>query len=152
MAAQLLRAPTARVTIQGVENAFYGYGHGVSDQGPDQTLYHSGGNPGVVAYLIVTRMAVWPDGRIVVEDLRRLAYHVFGPDGEFERMVRVVRGNLGITMRYPLRTDRTGEPTLVGRMPYWAALGGLHSTAAGDSLYVMAGLLYPATILNGATS
>ena len=62
----------------------------------------------------VTRMAVWPDGRIVVEDLRRLAYHVFGPDGEFERMVRVVRGNLGITMRYPLRTDRTGEPTLVG--------------------------------------
>lgn len=81
----------------------------------------------------VTRMAVWPDGRIVVEDLRRLAYHVFGPDGEFERMVRVVRGNLGITMRYPLRTDRTGEPTLVGRMPYWAALGGLHSTAAGDS-------------------
>ena len=62
----------------------------------------------------VTRMAVWPDGRIVVEDLRRLAYHVFGPDGEFERMVRVARGNLGITMRYPLRTDRTGEPTLVG--------------------------------------
>ena len=53
VAAQLLRAPTARVTIQGVENAFYGYGHGVSDQGPDQTLYHSGGNPGVVAYLIV---------------------------------------------------------------------------------------------------
>lgn len=53
MAAQLLRAPTTRVTIQGVENAFYGYGHGVSGQGPDQTLYHSGGNPGVVAYLIV---------------------------------------------------------------------------------------------------
>ena len=61
VAAQLLRAPTARVTIQGVENAFYGYGHGVSDQGPDQTLYHSGGNPGVVAYLIVARMAVWSD-------------------------------------------------------------------------------------------
>ena len=53
MAAQLLRTPTARVTIQGVENAFYGYGHGVSGHGPDQTLYHSGGNPGVVAYLIV---------------------------------------------------------------------------------------------------
>ncbi len=40
--------------------------------------------------------------------------------------------------------------TLVGRMPYWAALGSLHSTAAGDSLYVMAGLLCPGTILNGA--
>lgn len=53
MATQLLRAPTARVTIQGVENAFYGYGHGVSGQGSEQTLYHSGGNPGVVAYLIV---------------------------------------------------------------------------------------------------
>ena len=62
----------------------------------------------------VTRMAVWPDGRIVVEDLRRLAYHVFGPDGEFERMVRVARGNVGITMRYRLLTERTGEPTLVG--------------------------------------
>ena len=53
MAAQLLGAPTARVTIQGVENAFYGYGHGVSGQGSETTLYHSGGNPGVVAYLIV---------------------------------------------------------------------------------------------------
>lgn len=53
MATQLLRAPTARVTIQDVENAFYGYGHGVSGQGSEQTLYHSGGNPGVVAYLIV---------------------------------------------------------------------------------------------------
>ena len=62
----------------------------------------------------VSRMAVWPDGRILVEDLRRLAYHVFGPDGKFERMVRVARGNLGITMRYPLLTDRTGAPTLVG--------------------------------------
>ena len=40
--------------------------------------------------------------------------------------------------------------TLVGRMPYWGALGSLHSAVAEDSLYVMAGLLYPATILNGA--
>ena len=59
-------------------------------------------------------MAVWPDGRILVEDLRRLAYHVFGPDGTFERMVRVADGNLGIEMSYPLLTDRTGERTLVG--------------------------------------
>ena len=29
-------------------------------------------------------------------------------------MVRVTRGNLGITMRHRLLTDRTGEPTLVG--------------------------------------
>ena len=53
LAAQLLDAPTAKVTIEGVENAFYGYGHGVAGQGLDQTLYHSGGNPGVVAYMIV---------------------------------------------------------------------------------------------------
>ena len=53
MAAQLLDAPVARVTIDGVENAVYGYGHGVAGQGLDRTLYHSGGNPGVVAYLIV---------------------------------------------------------------------------------------------------
>ena len=40
MAVQLLRAPAAKVTIEGVEieNAFYGYGHGLSGQGPDQIL------------------------------------------------------------------------------------------------------------------
>ena len=55
MAVQLLRAPAANFTIEGVEieNAFYEYGHGLSGQGPDQILYHSGGNPGVVAYMIV---------------------------------------------------------------------------------------------------
>ncbi len=34
--------------------------------------------------------------------------------------------------------------------PYWGDLGGLASTVAGDSIFVMASLLYPATILNGA--
>ena len=63
----------------------------------------------------VSRMAVWPDGRIVAEDLRRMAYHVFGPTGDFERMVRVAPGDsLGITMRYRLLTDRTGEPIMIG--------------------------------------
>ena len=33
--------------------------------------------------------------------------------------------------------------------PYWGSLGGLTSTVAGDSIFVMASLLYPATILNG---
>ena len=59
-------------------------------------------------------MAVWPDGRILVEDFQRLAYHVFGPEGEFERMVRVSLSNLGIAMQNRLLTERTGEPTLVG--------------------------------------
>ena len=34
--------------------------------------------------------------------------------------------------------------------PYWNAMGGLATAAAGDSLFIMASLLYPATILNGA--
>ena len=33
--------------------------------------------------------------------------------------------------------------------PYWGGLGSLHAAVGGDSLFVMAGLLYPATILNG---
>lgn len=40
--------------------------------------------------------------------------------------------------------------TLAATMPYWNALGRAHATVGGDSVYVMAGLLYPATILNGA--
>ena len=40
--------------------------------------------------------------------------------------------------------------TLAATMPYWNALGRAHATVGGDSVYAMAGLLYPATILNGA--
>ena len=39
----------------------------------------------------------------------------------------------------------------IGRSkPYWGGLGSIHAVVHGDSLYVMAGLLYPATILNDA--
>lgn len=38
----------------------------------------------------------------------------------------------------------------IGRQPYWGGLGSLHAVVHGDSVYVMAGLLYPATILDGA--
>ena len=40
--------------------------------------------------------------------------------------------------------------TPIFEKPYWSSLAGLNSTAAGDSIFVMASLLYPATILNGA--
>ena len=40
--------------------------------------------------------------------------------------------------------------TPVFEKPYWGGLAGLTSTIAGDSIFVMASLLYPATILNGA--
>ena len=34
-------------------------------------------------------MAVMPDGRVVVSDMDRRGYHLFGADGEFDRMVRI---------------------------------------------------------------
>lgn len=40
--------------------------------------------------------------------------------------------------------------TLAASKPYWGGLGRAHATVGGDSVYVMAGLLYPVTILNGA--
>ena len=40
--------------------------------------------------------------------------------------------------------------TLAATMPYWNGLGRAHAAVGGDSVYAMAGLLYPATILNGA--
>jgi CubicO group peptidase (beta-lactamase class C family) len=42
------------VTLAGVEGAFYGLGHGVHrTNNGDVILYHSGGNPGVVAYYLI---------------------------------------------------------------------------------------------------
>ena len=41
-------------------------------------------------------MAVTADGRVVVADMSRYGYHVFGPDGEFRRTVRMA-GNPSIT-------------------------------------------------------
>lgn len=37
----------------------------------------------------ITDWVVMDDGRLVVRELRRRAYHVFGPNGHFERMVRM---------------------------------------------------------------
>lgn len=42
------------VTLAGVEGAFYGLGHGVHrTKNGDVILYHSGGNPGVIAYYLI---------------------------------------------------------------------------------------------------
>ena len=49
------------------------------------------------------QMAVLPQGRIVVSDAGHWAYHIFGPDGEFERMIRI-----------PLSADQDDDP-LLGR-------------------------------------
>ena len=78
-----------------------------------------------------------PFGRDIVFSGLRTDIDVSEMDGNYHRLV-------GSAVTW------SSWKTLVGRMPYWAALSSLHSAAAGDSLYVMAGLLYPATILNGA--
>ena len=61
---------------------------------------------------------VWPDGRLAVSDVGHNAFQVFGPDGEFERFVRMGSGNdlfSGMSnMRSSLRPDPAG-PAVVAR-------------------------------------
>ena len=47
----------------------------------------TGGGPG--EFGDAGQLDVWPSGRIVVSDLRRRAFHFFGPEGVFERTVRM---------------------------------------------------------------
>ncbi|MXW56541.1 MAG: hypothetical protein F4Z59_07730 [Gemmatimonadales bacterium] len=57
----------------------------------DGTLVRVVGRPGEGPGEInrPTGFAVWPDGRLAIADGGHRAYQVFGPDGEFERFVRV---------------------------------------------------------------
>ncbi len=50
-----MTSPHAPIELEGVEGAQYGLGHGVhrSTSG-DTIVYHSGSNPGVVAYFLVS--------------------------------------------------------------------------------------------------
>ena len=41
-------------------------------------------------------MAVMPDGRVVLSDLGRRGYHLFGADREFDRMVRMLADELDV--------------------------------------------------------
>ncbi len=59
-----------------------------------------------------TELIVWEDGRSVVADIT--GYHVFGPGGEFERMVRP-RGEFGVVTRVGFRPERTGSQTALVR-------------------------------------
>ena len=56
----------------------------------------TGDGPGEFGNAIA--MAVMADGRVVVVDMSRHGYHVFGPDGEFQHMVGM-DGNPSITTR-----------------------------------------------------
>ncbi len=70
----------------------------------------SGDGPG--EFRAAIQLVVWADGRTLVEDMMRQAYHVFDPGGEFERMVREAGagGGFGISSRPGLRPERDGPP------------------------------------------
>ena len=53
------------------------------------------------------RMVVWADGGTLIEDVMHMGCHVFGPEGDFDRMVRGAAGR-------DMRPDRGGARTVVG--------------------------------------
>lgn len=65
----------------------------------------SGDGPG--EFRAPRQMIVWPDGATLVEDIMHMGYHVFGPGGAFERMVRDEAGS-------DMRPERTGGRTVIG--------------------------------------
>ncbi len=67
-----------------------------------------GGGDGPGEFRSPDGFAVMPDGRVVMGDLGHRGYHIFGADGEFERMVRMAPepGTVRITDLLP---DRGGE-------------------------------------------
>lgn len=116
------------------------------------------------------------DGRIVVTGAQSGALTFFAPDLTPRSMLLVenhvpgtvlpigpdiVFGGIGRDMYaadmdglYHRLADSTvtwsSWNTLAASKPYWNGLGRVHAAVGGDSVYVMAGLLHPATILNGA--
>ncbi|WP_419862178.1 hypothetical protein [Candidatus Palauibacter sp.] len=87
-------------------------------------------------------MMVWPDGGTLVQDVMHMGYHIFGPEGDFDRMVRHeigrdprpdrvdARAVVGATwrraddsgrsiVRYDLSSDESGERILVEAWVPW---------------------------------
>lgn len=104
------------------------------------TFGRKGDGPG--EFRSVGAMVALADGRVVVSDVGHAGYHIFGSDGEFERMVRFPGGqpSLDLMSRIHwdgderarvLRTDRNGN--LLSRMPVTTSVsvdstGGVIST------------------------
>ena len=65
--------------------------HGIFLVGPEGRLIRKVGQPGEGPgeYGEAVSAAVMTDGRVVISDLKRRGYHVFGADGEFGRLVRM---------------------------------------------------------------
>ena len=84
---------------------------------------------------------VWPDGRLAVADIGHNAYQIFGPDGEFERFVRMGSGNdllSGVSnMRAGLRPDPAGLAVVAKGVPsrlgaFTSLIGELAGAEAAD--------------------
>ncbi len=80
--------------------------HGIFLVGPDGRLIREIGRPGEGPgeFGDAAATAVMTDGRVVVADLSRRGYHLFGADGEFERMVRM-SGTPGAWRMGPIRAQ-----------------------------------------------
>lgn len=117
----------------------------------DGRIAVTGAQTGAVTYLTPD---LTPDSMLLIEEFTADMLLPFGHDFVFGgrgRDVNMVAEMDGIFHRLvggSVIWSRWNTP--VASKPYWSALGRLHGAAGGDSVYVMAGLLYPATILNGA--
>ena len=95
-----------------------------------------------------------PHSMLLIEDFTSSMLLPFGPDLVFtgrDRDVDMVAEMDGIFHRLVgSAVTWSSWNALAASKPYWNALGGVHGAVGGDSVYVMAGILYPATILSGA--
>lgn len=104
------------------------------------TFGRTGDGPG--EFRLVGAMVALADGRVVVSDVGHAGYHIFGSDGEFERLVRFPGGQPGLDLTSRilwggdegsriLKADRSGN--LLSRMPQTTSVsvdstGGIIST------------------------
>ena len=114
----------------------------------DGRIAVTGAQNGAVTYL---KPDLTPHSMLLIEELTSSMLIPFGRDFVFTGRAREV--NLVAEMDGIFHRLADGAVawsswnTPAASKPYWSGLGGLHGAAAGDSVYVMAGLLYPATIL-----
>ena len=117
----------------------------------DGRIAVTGAQNGAVTYLTPH---LTPHSTLLIEDFTASMLLPFGRDFVFTgraRDVNMVAEMDGIFHRLVgSAVSWSSWNTLAASKPYWNALGGLHGAVAGDSVYVMAGLLYPVTILSPA--
>ena len=91
-------------------------------------------------------MAVMPDGRVVVADHDRQGYHLFGADGEFERMVRKP-GAASAWRMGPIRAQPGADAVI--RVPGQAMGVTMTAGAFSGPLVLPSSLSIERTILSG---